>query len=148
MRRCFVFAATFLFHLKLKIAITCSNALNLRENTLYRSPNQWQDDFEWFMNNFQLNFDSALVNIHFLSFLVFLMRKQVWHNNDITTYEGSKIDGVTSQLGLEQKIKKSKYIIDDSSSCINLIFTTRPNLVTESGVHSSLPSSPHNVSEI
>ena len=68
------------------------------------------------------------------------MKSSLWYNNDITTYEVSKIDDVTSQSGLEQIIKERTLIIVDSSLCIDLVFTTQPNLVIESGVFSSLHS--------
>ena len=67
------------------------------------------------------------------------MKSSLWYNNDITTYEGSKIDDVTSQSGLEQIIKEPTLIVD-SLLCIDLVFTTQPNLVMESGVLSSLHS--------
>ena len=35
--------------------------------TLYRSPNQCQDDFESFINNFESNLDSVMVNNPFLT---------------------------------------------------------------------------------
>ena len=113
--------------------------------TLYRSPNQSQDDFESFINNFELNLDSAMVNNPFLTVVLghFNAKTSLWYKNDITTYEGSQIDSATSQFGLEQIIKKPTHIIGDSSSCIDLIFTTQPNLVMESEVHSSLHSNYH-----
>ena len=40
-------------------------------------------------------------------------KSSLWYNNDITTYEGDKIDGVTSQFGLEQIIKESTHISSD-----------------------------------
>ena len=70
------------------------------------------------------------------------MKSSLWYNNDITTYEGSKIDDVTSQSGLEQIIKEPTLIVD-SLLCIDLVFTTQPNLVMESGVLSSLHSKCH-----
>ena len=73
----------------------------------------------------------------------FNTKSSLWCNNDITTYEGFKIDGVTSQFGLQQIIKEFTHFIGDSSSCIDLIFTTQPNLVMESGAHSSLHANCH-----
>ena len=35
----------------------------------------------------------------------FNAKTSLWYNNGITTYEGSKIDGVTCQFWLEQIIK-------------------------------------------
>ena len=60
-----------------------------------------------------------------------------------TAYEGSKIDGITSTFGLQQIINEPTHIIGDSSSCIDLIFTLQPNLVMESGMHSSLHRNCH-----
>ena len=48
------------------------------------------------------------------------------------------IDAVTSNYGLHQLIHIPAHILNSSSSCIDLIFTSQPNLVMESGVHSSL----------
>ena len=45
--------------------------------------------------------------------------------------------------GLEQIIKEPTRIIGYSSLCVDLIFTTQPNLVMESRVHSSLHSNCH-----
>ena len=98
--------------------------------TLYRSPNQCQDDFESFIKNFELNLDSIMTNNPFLTVILsdFNAKLSLWYNNDITTYEGSKI-------GLQQIIKEPTHV--------DLIFTTQPNLVVESGVHSSLHSNCH-----
>ena len=61
----------------------------------------------------------------------------------MTTYKGSKLDGISSASGLQQIIIKSTHIIGSSSSCIDLIFTSQPNLVMESGVHFSLHRNCH-----
>ena len=53
------------------------------------------------------------------------------------------IDAVTSNYGLHQLIHIRTHILNSSSSCIDLIFTSQPNLVMESGVHSSLHPSCH-----
>ena len=83
--------------------------------TSYRSPNQCQDDFESFINIFELNLDSVMVNNLFLTVVLgdLKAKSSLWYNNDITTYEGDKIDGVTSQFGLEQIIKESTHISSD-----------------------------------
>ena len=65
------------------------------------------------------------------------MLSQIFKGNK-TTYESFKIDGITSTFGLQQKINEPTHLIGDFSSCIDLIFTSEPNLVRESGVHSSL----------
>ena len=99
--------------------------------SLYRSPNQSQDDFESFINDLEHNLDSVMVNNTFLTVILgdFNAKLSLWCNNDITTYEGSKIDGVTSQFRLQQIVIEPTHFIGNSSSCIDLIFTTQPNLV-------------------
>ena len=62
---------------------------------------------------------------------------------DSTNFEGITIENVTSQFGLSQIIKEATHLLESSSSCIDLIFTTQPNLVVESGVHSSLHPNCH-----
>ena len=60
-----------------------------------------------------------------------------------TTYEGTKIDGITCQCGLEQLIHEPAHIIGQRSSCIDLIFASQPNFVVESDVQSSLHQNFH-----
>ena len=64
-----------------------------------------------------------------------------WYNKDKTSFEGNTIENVTSQLGLHQI--QPMHILPNSSSCIDLIFTSQPNMVIESGIRSSLYSSCH-----
>ena len=66
-----------------------------------------------------------------------------WYNKDKTSFEGNTIENVTSQIGLHQIINEPTHILPNSSSCIDLIFTFQPNMVIESGIHSSLHSSCH-----
>ena len=48
-----------------------------------------------------------------------------------------------SQFSLKQLIQEPTHILNDSLSCIDLIFTSQPDLVMESGVHSSLHQNCH-----
>ena len=73
----------------------------------------------------------------------FNVRMQGWYQNDITTFEGCKIDIGTSQFGLSQIIKEPTHFLSNSASCIDLIFTSQPNLVMHSGVYPSLHSNCH-----
>ena len=47
------------------------------------------------------------------------------------------------QFGLQQIINETTYLTSNSSLCIDLIFTSQPNLLMESGVHSSLHPNCH-----
>ena len=73
----------------------------------------------------------------------FNANSNLWFKGDKTTHEGSKIDGITSTFGLQQIINEPTHIIEDSSSYIDLILTSKPNLVMESGVHTSLHPNCH-----
>ena len=57
-----------------------------------------------------------MVNNLFLTVVLagFNVKLNLWCKNDITTYEGYRIDGVTSQFGLQQIIKEPKPIIGNS----------------------------------
>ena len=66
-----------------------------------------------------------------------------WYNKDIASDERRKIEAATSQNGLHQEINEPTYILNNSTSCINLIFNSQPNLLIESGVHPSLRPNCH-----
>ena len=69
-----------------------------------------------------------------------------WYKYDKTNFEGIAIENISSQCGLYQVISKPTHILENSSSCSDLIFTSQPNLITESGVHQSLhPNCHHQV---
>ena len=115
---------------------------------LYRPPSQTRDIFETFADNFELTLDSIINKNPFLIFPLgnFNSKTTNWYKNDKNSYEGLKIDTITSQFGLQQIINEPTYLTSNSSSCIDLMFTSQPNLVMESGVHSSLhPSCYHQI---
>ena len=66
-----------------------------------------------------------------------------WCKADITSLEGSKIYTIASSYGLNQLIEEPTYILNSSSSFTDLILSSQPNLVMESGFHSSLHSNCH-----
>ena len=115
---------------------------------LYGSPSQSQGLFESFKENLELNFEFAVQNNPFLVVLLddFNAKSSNWCKNDITTTEGKAIENISSQFGLHQMINEPTHILESSSLCNHLIFTSQPNLVTESGVHPSLhPNSHHQI---
>ena len=113
--------------------------------SLYRSPSQSPDVFEKFTDNFELNLDKIANKNPYLIVILgdFNAKSSNWYKHDTTIYEGSKINAITSQFGLKQLIKEPTHSLNDSSSCIDLIFTSQPNLVMESGVHSPLYQNCH-----
>ena len=66
-----------------------------------------------------------------------------WYPLDRTTCEGNIIETINSHFGLHQLIHDPTHILRISSSCIDLIFTSQPNMVVNSGVHSSLHANCH-----
>ena len=97
--------------------------------SLYCSPNQSQDDFESFANNLELNIGAVTANNPFLTAVLgdFNIKSNLWVKGDKTSYEGSKIDAIASQFGLQQLINEPTHLVADSSSCNDLIFKSQPN---------------------
>ena len=112
---------------------------------LYRSPSQTPEEFQTFTLNLKLSLDALLCGNPFLTVMIgdFNAKSKERCSIDITSFEGSKLDFLTSQFGLLQIIKEPTYILDNSRSCIHLIFTSQPNMVIDSGVHASLHSNCH-----
>ena len=105
--------------------------------SLYRYPIPTQDEFEKFIDNLELNLESLCQNNPFL--IVFIenlnAKSKNWSSRDKSSH-----DLVIAQFGLQQIIKEPTHISNTSLSCVNLIFTSQPNLITDSGVHSTLHS--------
>ena len=112
---------------------------------MYRSLNQSKDDFEKFCNKFELTVDALLATNSFLIVAIGGFNatgilatgiSSNWYIGDTITFEGSKIDIITSQFGLQQTINDPTHIQGRSVSCIGLIFYSQPNLVMSSGITS------------
>ena len=74
----------------------------------------------------------------------FNVKSQTWVKNDKTSYEGSKLDILTCSYGLHELINEPTHLLDSFPSCIDLTFTSQPNLVMESDIQPSLhPNSHH-----
>ena len=113
--------------------------------SLYRSPNQSEDDFGNFCNNFELTLDSVSATNPFLIVAMgdFNAKSSNWYTGDTTTFDGSKIEAITSQFGLQQIINEPTHIQGKSVSCIDLIFSSQSNLVMSLGIYSSLHQNCH-----
>ena len=108
--------------------------------TPFRSPSQNQDDFQAFIDNLEMNLETLAQRNLFLMVDIgdFNSESKHWCSQDSTNFEGITIENVTSQFGLSQIIKEATHILEPFSLYNDLIFTTQPNLVVESGVHPSL----------
>ena len=93
---------------------------------LYRSPSQSQDDFETFADNFEMTLELLAQKNPFLLTAIgdFNAKSSNWYNKDKTSLEGNAIENLASQFGLHQIINEPTHILPNSSSCIDLIFTS------------------------
>ena len=104
---------------------------------LYPSPSQSQDTLESFIDNLELNTDAiAAKNSYLIGILGDLNAKlTTWCRSDKSLYEGSRIDGLVSNYGLQQLINEPTHRAGNSLSCVDLLFCSKPNLVMESDLH-------------
>ena len=70
----------------------------------------------------------------------FNCRNSSWYLGNPVTPEGAHVEALTSFYGLNQLIQTPTHLLQNSVTCIDLVFTNQPHLVMESGVHSSLSS--------
>ena len=103
---------------------------------LYRSPSQTQYEFQIFRSNQELNLDSLFNCNTFLTIMIgdFNEKSKQWCEKD----KGSQLQLLTSKFGLSQIIIEYTHILENSRSYIDLLFTSQPNMVMDSGVHASL----------
>ena len=113
--------------------------------SLYRFPSQSKDEFGCFADNLELNLDSIALRNPYLIVVLGDCNTETkgWYHLGITSYEGTRIDGITSQFGLEQLIHELTLITGERSLYIDLIFAYQTNLVVESGVQFSLQQNCH-----
>ena len=115
---------------------------------LYRTPSQIIEEFEMFVKNLELNLELIFTKNPYLTVVIgdFNVKSHNWYKGDKTTASKNKLEIMTSYYGLTEIIIKPTHILEDASSCIDLIFTSQPNMVLDSGVHSSLhPNSHHQI---
>ena len=106
---------------ELKIGGKTCNCLSL-----FRYPSQNQDDFETFTENLELNLENFVQKNPFLGLAIgdLNAKSSNCFCQDKRSFEGDAIENLTSQFGLYQVIRESTHILDTSSSCIDLIFTS------------------------
>ena len=96
---------------------------------------------------YQLRTLQAIVSKNRFSSLVlvdFNAKNKVWFDQgNMTTTEGTVINDIMAEHGLTQIIHESAHLLDCSSSCIDLVFTSQDILVTNFWVHFSLHSNFH-----
>ena len=112
---------------------------------LYRSPSQSLDNFETFIDNFELNLETLSRKNPFLLVAIgdFNAKSKFWYCNDNTTSQGKALENITSKFGSHQVIKEPTHVLHNYSSCVDPIFASQPILITESRIHPSLHPNCH-----
>ena len=106
----------------------------------YRSPSQTSDEFDVFSRKWE----ETIININNLSptAAIFLgdfnVKNSDWWSGDITDPEGREIQNLATQHGLRQIIDGPTHLLENSFSCIDLIFSSANHLVLDSGIFPSL----------
>ena len=128
--------------------IICEIQLNRRKCffvVVYRSPSQDQGQFDNFMINFELMLSKMHAENPYCVIITgdFNCRSTQWWESDIENNEGKLFEPLTADIGLHQLISEPTHLMGSSKSCIDLLFTDQPNLITDSGVHPSLHEQCH-----
>ena len=114
-------------------------------SVIYCSPSQSINEFDSFLSNLE-KLVSDVNNCKLALSVItgdFNARSQSWWSNDINTTEGSKLLALSSSNGFSQVMNEPTHIQTNNTSCIDLIFTDKPGLSVDSGVHSSLHPNCH-----
>ena len=96
---------------------------------LYRSPSQKQGNFQELKSNLEMNRNALSTNNPFLIVVIgdFNAKSSNWYLNCKTSFEDSQIEF----LALSQVTNEPTHILGNSNSCIDLIFTSQPNMIIE-----------------
>ena len=66
-----------------------------------------------------------------------------WYKKDSSISDRISVESIMSQFGLYQIINEPTHILEKTSLCTDLIFTSQPNLSAELGTETSLHSNCH-----
>ena len=107
---------------------------------IYRSPSQSRDEFDDFCTKFDLLLSNINQEFPLCSIVTgdFNARCSRWWQNDITNSAGQEIDSLTLSAGYKQIIDKPTHIVNNSMSCIDLLFCTNQNTISNYGVDVSI----------
>ena len=104
------------------------------------SPSQNHDEFEDFCTKLDLLMSSINDELPLCSVITgdFNARCSRWWKNDINNPAGQEIESLRSSAGYKQIIDKPTHVINNSMSCIDLIFCTNQNVISNYGINVSL----------
>ena len=107
---------------------------------IYRSPSQNKNQFDSFLYNLKKLLSDINNRKPTLSIVTgdFNAKSYSWWSNDINTIARSKLLALSSSNGFSQVVNEPTHIHTNSISYTDLIYTDKPGLLVDSGVHSSL----------
>ena len=124
-------------------AIVCQ--ISIKRKKVYfvvvcRSPNQTADEFNLFLDRLELTVENIQAKKPNCIIFTddFNCRTQQWWSGDIEDPHGTALDDLIQSKNLSQLTDEPTHIINDSSSCIDLIITSQLFLFVEHGIHPSL----------
>ena len=114
-------------------------------SVIYPSPSQSSQEFAQIEMLFSQLLTDIISKKPFFSIILsdFNAGSKCWWNLDKQSKEGDSLFLISLTSGYTQLINSATHIIEKNSSCIDLIFTQQPNVVTFSGVHASLQINCH-----
>ena len=115
------------------------------EKCLCRSPSQNCDQFSDFCKDFSILLNNINDHIPSCSVIVddFNAKCSKWYPLDKNNAAGETRQTYTTTAGYSQLIDQRTHCVNGSSSCIDLIFTSNTNLVTDFGVDPTLYKTCH-----
>ena len=107
---------------------------------IYCSTSQGHDEFVDFCSKFDLllsniNNEFPLCSVITRDFNAHCWR---WWHNDITNSAGQEIDSLTLSAGFKQIVDNPTHVVNNSISCIALLFCTKQNAILNYGVGVSI----------
>ena len=102
---------------------------------LYRRPSQNREQFQFFCDC--LNPAISIITGDFNG------KCSKWYSFDASDNIGKELDTIISTAGYSQIIDKPTHFTNNSSSCIDLIFTSNPSILVDSWIEKSLSNSCH-----
>ena len=112
---------------------------------LCRSPSQNREQIQSFCNSP----DFLMNNINSLNPAISIItgdfngKCSKWYSFDPSDNIGKELNTITSTAGYSQIIDKPTHFTNNSPTCIDLIFTSNPSILVDSGIEKSLSSSCH-----
>ena len=67
----------------------------------------------------------------------FNAKSKTWFINNQSSRKGTQLESLNSLYGMKQLIAEPTHVLENPSSCIDLLFVNQPNLITDAGVHPS-----------